>query len=87
MKAAEQSRQEVAAGAAAVRFSLLVTATVLSGGDVPQAVSTLEARAGSVPIRIRRCYGSQAAAFAATLPVGFVPWEHTTVSTTVREWL
>lgn len=60
---------------------------MLAGGDVPQAVSTLEGRAGSVPIRIRGCYGSQAAAFAATLPVGFVPWEHTTITPKIREWL
>lgn len=30
-------------------------------------------------------YGSQAAAFVATLPVGFVPWEHTVVPDKVRE--
>ena len=86
-QAAEQSRQEVAAGAAAVRFSLLVTVTVPADGDVAQAVSTLEARGRAVPMRLRRCYGAQAAAFAATLPVGFVPWEHTAVSSAVREWL
>ena len=86
-RAAEQSRQEVAAGAASVRFSLLVTVTVLADGDVAQAVSTVESRARAVPMRLRRCYGAQAAAFAATLPVGFVPWEHTAVSSSVREWL
>ena len=34
MRAAEQSRQEVASGAASVRFFLMVTATVLHGGVV-----------------------------------------------------
>ena len=86
-QAAEQSRHEVAAGAASVRFSLMVTATVRYDGDLAQAVSTLEARGRAVPLRLRRCYGAQAAAFAATLPVGFVPWEHTLVSSNVREWL
>ena len=86
-RAAEQSRQEVAAGAASVRFSLLVTATVRYDGDIAQAVSTLEARGRAVPIRLRRVYGAQAAAFAATLPVGFIPWEHTLVSPSLREWL
>ena len=86
-RAAEQSRQEVAAGAASVRFSLMVTVTVRFDGDMDQAVSTLEARGKAVPIRLRRVFGAQAAAFAATLPVGFVPWEHTLVGSNIREWL
>jgi hypothetical protein len=84
--AAEQSRHEVAAGAASVRFSLLVTGTVLFDGDLDQAVSTLESRGRQVPVRLRRCYGAQAAAFCATLPVGFVPHLHTVVPASVREW-
>jgi len=40
-----------------------------------------------VPVRLRRCYGAQAAAFATTLPVGFLPWEHTLVTPSMREWL
>ena len=82
-RAAEQSRQEVAAGAASIRFSLMVTATVRYDGDMAQAVSTLESRGRAVPIRLRRVYGAQAAAFAATLPVGFIPWEHTAVSANI----
>lgn len=86
-RAAEQSRHEVASGAASVRFSLMVTVTCRYDGDMAQAVSTLEARGRSVPLRLRRVYGAQAAAFAATLPVGFVPWEHTAVNASIREWL
>ena len=86
-KAAEQSRQEVAEGAGSVRFSLMVTVTVRYDGDMAQAVSTLEARGRAVPIRLRRCYGAQAAAFATTLPVGFLPWEHALVTPSMREWL
>ena len=56
-------------------------------GDMAQAVSTLESRGRAVPIRLRRVYGAQAAAFAATLPVGFVPWEHTLITPDMREWL
>lgn len=85
MQATEQSRREVASGASLVRFSVLVTGTVTDAEDLPQAVATIESRAGATPIRLRRCYGSQAAAFAATLPVGFVPWEHTVIPTEVRE--
>lgn len=60
-----------------------------SGGseDLDQAAATVTSRAGAVPMRLRRCYGSQAAAFAATLPVGLIPWEHTVVPDTVRELL
>lgn len=91
MRASEQTRQEVASGAVLVRLSMLITATVATGEDageaMAQADSTVRARAGSIPVRVRRSYGSQAAAFAATLPVGFVPWEHTAVPDQVREWM
>jgi len=85
MKSAEQARQEVAYGAALVRFALMITATVGNGDDLGQAAATIESLAGSIPLRLRRCYGTQSSAFAATLPVGFVPWEHTTIPTKVRE--
>lgn len=87
IRAAEQARDEVASGAALVQFSLLVTATVTDDEDLVQAVSTVESRAGAVPLKIRRSYGSQAAAFAATLPVGFIPWEHTQIAPWVRKYL
>lgn len=87
MRATDQSREEVAAGAVMVPFSILMTATVTDPDQLVQAVSRMESEAGTVPLRVRRSYGSQAAAFAATLPVGFVPWEHTVIPTTVREWL
>lgn len=86
-RAAEQSRQEVAAGAGSVRFSIMFTVTTLFGGDMDQAVSTIHSAAGAVPIRVRRCYGGQAAGFVTTLPVGFLPWEHTLITPRVREWL
>ena len=63
----------------------MVTATVTSAEELIQAAATVESRAGAIPLRLRRCYGSQAAAFATTLPVGFVPWEHTVVPARVRE--
>lgn len=86
--AVEQARNEVAqTGAALIRFSLMVTATVQEDEDLERAVSVVEARAGSVPLRLRRSYGSQAAAFATTLPVGFLPWEHSIVPKELREWI
>ncbi|MFS3130635.1 SCO6880 family protein [Nocardioides sp. Bht2] len=88
VKATERSRDEVALGAGMVRFSLLITATVHHrDGDLDQAVSTIEAGASSVLMRLRRSYGSQAAGFVATLPVGFVPWIHTVVPDKIRDLL
>ena len=87
MKATDKSRAEVAAGAVMVRFSLLVTITVTDAEDLDQATATLHQLAGAVPIRLRRSAGSQAAGFAATLPAGFVPWEHTVVPDQIREWM
>ena len=87
IQAAERSTEQVAEGAVMVSFSLLVTTTTTSDQDALQAASTVTSQAGAVPIRLRRCYGSQAAAFAATLPVGFLPWEHTVIPDKVREWM
>jgi hypothetical protein len=87
MRATEQTRQEVAAGSALVRFSVLITATVASEEDLPQAEATILTQSGSIPFRIRKSFGSQAAAFATTLPVGFVPWEHSAIPSKIREIL
>lgn len=87
VRATEQARHEVATGAVLVRFSLLVTATVTNSDDLARAVSCVESAAGSVPLRLRRCHGSQAAAFAATLPIGFVPSEHTLIPEKLRALL
>ncbi|WP_374197030.1 SCO6880 family protein [Pimelobacter sp. 30-1] len=89
VNATERSRDEVAGGAGMTRFYALITATVLADdrGDLDQAVSTIESNAAAVLMGLRRSYGSQAAAFAATLPVGFVPWEHTVVPDSIREQL
>lgn len=87
VRATEKTRDEVARGAALVGFSLLVTATMPDSEQMDQARTTINTRAGTVPIRLRRSYGSQAAGFAATLPIGFVPWEHTVIPDNVREHL
>jgi hypothetical protein len=87
VRATEQARHEVATGAVLVRFSLLVTATVTDPTDLDQASGAVESAAGAVPLRLRRCDGSQAAAFAATLPIGFLPHLHTLLSDKARELL
>ncbi|KQY61429.1 SCO6880 family protein [Nocardioides sp. Root140] len=87
ISATEQTRQEVASGAALVRWYLMVTATVRDVDDLDQAASTIGGSAGVARLRLRRCFGAQAASFAATLPVGFVPWEHTAIPDKVREMI
>jgi hypothetical protein len=87
VRATEQARHEVATGAVLVRFSVLVTATVNDPTDLDQASGAVESTAGAVPLRLRRCDGSQAAAFAATLPIGFLPHLHTLISDKTRELL
>lgn len=87
MRATERSAAEVAQGAGVTRFALLVTVTVADAAELPQAATTAENLASTARLRLRRCYGSQAAAFAATLPVGFVPWRHTTVPASLRDLL
>jgi hypothetical protein len=87
IRATERSAAEVAEGAGVTRFALLVTVTVAREADLPQAATTVENLAATPRLRLRRCYGTQAAAFAATLPLGFVPWRHTTIPDSVRELL
>jgi hypothetical protein len=76
-RATEQTRHEVAGGAVLVNLQAWVTATVTDPASLPDAVAAVEAAAGAVPIRLARCTGAQAAAFATTLPAGFLPDEHT----------
>ncbi|MGQ0846560.1 MAG: SCO6880 family protein [Sporichthyaceae bacterium] len=87
VRATEQARHEVATGAVLVRFSVLVTATVTDPADLDTATAAVESAAGAVPLRLRRCDGSQAGAFAATLPIGFLPHLHTLISDKARELL
>lgn len=87
VEAAVLTTEQIAGGAVMVGVSLLVTATTADSEDMLQATSTLTSKAGAVPVRLRRCYGSQASAFAATIPIGFLPWEHTVVPDKVREWM
>lgn len=85
--AAEQSAREEAAGAGLVRFGLLVTATVLAETDVRHAAAVVDNLAASARLQLRRVYGSQAASFAAGLPVGIVLPEHLRVPALVSEAL
>jgi hypothetical protein len=70
---AQRAAAEEAQGAGVVLMSLYVTATVTDPAQLDAAVADVEARADQSKVRLRRLYGSQAAGFATTLPVGFVP--------------
>lgn len=85
MMAAEQTAHEQAKGAGVVRFAMLVTATVRSSSELPGAAAAIDTLAGPARIRLRRVYGSQAAAFSASLPVGVVLPEHLRVPQSIRE--
>ncbi len=82
LTAAEEAR-----GAGLIDFGMLVCATV--EGEDPQslavAAATVENLAATARIMLRRCYGSQDSAFAASLPVGLVLGEYLKVPKTVRK--
>jgi hypothetical protein len=87
LAAARQAAAEQAAGAGLVRFSLLVTATVHEPSHLPHAGQQVEQLAAACQLRLRRCYGSQAAAFTAALGVGVVLPSHIAVPELVRDQL
>ena len=87
VRATERAEEEVAAGAGMTRFALAVTVTITPGADLDQATTALENLAANARLRLRRADGAQAAAFATTLPLGFLPWVHTKVPDTVRDLL
>ncbi|AXK34654.1 hypothetical protein DVA86_20385 [Streptomyces armeniacus] len=67
---AEQAAQEEAQGAGLGLYSMVITTTVTDPEALPRAVADVEQRAGTSKIKLRRARWSQAAAFAATLPLG-----------------
>ena len=70
---ARQAAAEEAAGAGVGLISLYVTVTVTDPAELPRAAAETEAAAESSKIRLRRMTCSQAAGFAATLPVRHLP--------------
>ncbi len=87
VRATERAEEEVAAGAGMTRFALAVTVTIGPDAELDQATTALENLAANARLRLRRADGTQAAAFAATLPLGFLPWVHTAVPDTIRDLL
>lgn len=87
LAAARQTAAEEAAGAGMVRFSMLVTATVTDPERLGEAADAVDQLGRASRLRLRRCYGAQAASFSAALGVGIVPSAHIAVPELVKDWL
>ena len=88
---ARQSAAEQATGAGLIRFSMLVTATVLDPAGDPtrlaHAAEVIDQLGPACQLRLRRCYFAQAAAFTAALGVGVVLPKHVAVPEVIRDYL
>ncbi|MGB6162257.1 MAG: SCO6880 family protein [Pseudonocardiaceae bacterium] len=76
LRAAEQSAGEEASGSGVVRFALLLTVTVPDSAALAEAEPVVRTLAATARIRLRRAYGGQSAAFAASLGVGVLLPHH-----------
>ncbi|WP_280459506.1 SCO6880 family protein [Nocardia carnea] len=76
----QAAREEQARGAGLTRFGLLVTVTDHLDGDLPGIEASVQGMAAASRLSVRRCYGSQAAAFAASLGIGLILPEHVSIS-------
>lgn len=83
--AARRTTEEQAQGHGVIRFAMLITATVNSAAELANAAATVDNLAPAARIAVRPVYGSQAAAFAAALPLGLVLPLHTALPQTVRD--
>jgi hypothetical protein len=70
---AHQTAQEQAHGSGLVDVGLYAVATASDPAALEEAAADLHNRAGQARLRLRRAYGEQAAVFAATLGLGYVP--------------
>ncbi|MFE9575293.1 SCO6880 family protein [Nocardia sp. NPDC006044] len=74
------AREEQARGAGLTRFGLLITVTDHLDGDLPGIEASMKAMTSAARLGVRRCYGSQDSAFAASLGIGLILAEHTSIS-------
>jgi hypothetical protein len=70
-----------------VNFGMIVTATVTDATRLPDAVAAIEQTSGTARVLLRRAYGSQDTAFAASLPLGLVLPKHILLPSEIREAL
>ncbi|MEV0768514.1 SCO6880 family protein [Nocardia salmonicida] len=76
----QAAREEQARGAGLTRFGLLVTVTDHLDGDLPGIEASIKGMAAASRLTVRRCYGYQAAGFAASLGIGLILPEHASIS-------
>jgi hypothetical protein len=86
-RSAVQTAQEEAQGAGLVNFGMVVTATVTDAERLPDAVAAIEQTSGTARVLLRRAYGSQDTAFAASLPLGLVLPKHSMVPSEIKDAL
>jgi len=79
LEATTRARDEEARGAGVVRFSILMTTTVADPDQLRRTDAVLRTLAATARLKVRPCYGYQAAAFAAALGVGVLLPEHATI--------
>ncbi|KZM71625.1 SCO6880 family protein [Nocardia terpenica] len=76
----QASRQEQARGAGLTRFGMLITVSDRLDADLPGIEASVTAMTAASRLGVRRCYGYQASAFAASLGIGLVLPEHGSIS-------
>ncbi|MFI5501034.1 SCO6880 family protein [Nocardia asteroides] len=74
------AREEQARGAGLTRFGMLVTTTDHLDADLAGIEASVKGMAAASRLTLRRCYGYQAAGFAASLGIGLILPEHTSIS-------
>ncbi|MFC9871688.1 SCO6880 family protein [Nocardia salmonicida] len=74
------AREEQARGAGLTRFGVLVTVTDHLDADLPGIEASVKGMAAASRLTVRRCYGYQAAGFAASLGIGLILPEHASIS-------
>jgi len=87
LRAATKAAEEEAEGAGLVRFGIIVTATVTEESALPRAASTIAMLTDPVRLRLRVARHSQAASFAAGLPLGLVLPAHQALPDWLRDTL
>jgi hypothetical protein len=82
-----QTAYEEAQGAGLVNFGMVVTATVTDKERLADAVAAIEQTSGTARVLLRRAYGAQDTAFAASLPLGLVLPRHSLLPTEIKDAL
>lgn len=85
--AVEQTAAEEASGAGLVEFSIIVTITVDTAEELPDANVTMRNLMGATRLAMRPADRMQAAAFSCALPCGILPWEQTLIPHELQEAL